>query len=121
TVMHVPFGPDAAQPSDIQADLLRQCRAVMAVGDAFRDYLLRYGGIDARVFSPPVYGDPSLVFGRFDNEFVTLINPCVEKGVDVLIALAAARPDVAFAAVPTWGADEALIARLAALPNVTIL
>jgi len=52
---------------------------------------------------------------------VTMINPCELKGVSIFIALAQAFPDVEFAAVPTWGADQDLVDRLRAMPNVHIL
>ncbi|MBM3777290.1 MAG: glycosyltransferase family 4 protein [Acidimicrobiia bacterium] len=121
TVMHMPFGPDAARPSAQQAALVRRCHAVMAVGQ-LPAYLREHGGVEAAGFAPPVYGPgPFPLLGRWDGEFVTLVNPCVEKGVGILTGLAAARPDIAFAVVPTWGADAGLLAELAAIPNVCIL
>ena len=35
------------------------------------------------------------------------MNPCAVKGISILLALADAMPDVAFAAVPTWGTNAA--------------
>ena len=52
---------------------------------------------------------------------VTMINPCREKGIDIFLALAERFPQVAFAAVPTWGADAEVHRRLRALPNVEVL
>ncbi len=43
------------------------------------------------------------------------------KGISIFLALADAFPEVRFAAVPTWGADAADRAALAARPNVTVL
>jgi surfactin synthase thioesterase subunit len=59
--------------------------------------------------------------GRFSNEFVTMVNPCAVKGISIFLALADAMPDVAFAAVPTWGTNEQDRAALAARPNVRLL
>src|SRR5437763_1441439 len=59
--------------------------------------------------------------GRFENEFVTLVNPCAVKGISIFLALADAFPDVKFAAVPTWGTNEADRAALASRANVTVL
>ena len=52
--------------------------------------------------------------GRFENRFVSMVNPCAVKGISIFLALAERFPDVEFAAVPTWGttaADLALYAR----------
>ena len=43
------------------------------------------------------------------------------KGISIFLALADAFPEVRFAAVPTWGADAADRAALAARPNITVL
>ncbi len=63
--------------------------------------------------------------GPFDGPpergFVTMINPCLIKGLPIFLALAAAFPDVPFAAVPTWGADDEVLGALAARKNVRLL
>jgi len=61
------------------------------------------------------------VLGRFENEFVTFVNPCAVKGIAIFLALAAAFPDTRFAAVPTWGTNREDTAALRALPNITLL
>ena len=86
------------------------------------DYIRRHSGIDA-VHVPISLMDPGPwpALGRFDNEFVTLVNPCAVKGIDIFLALADAVPDVAFAAVPTWGTNARDRAALEARPNVRLL
>jgi hypothetical protein len=59
--------------------------------------------------------------GRFDNEFVTFVNPCAVKGIAIFLALADAFPGTAFAAVPTWGTNRQDRAALGARPNVRLL
>ncbi len=59
--------------------------------------------------------------GRFDNQFVTLVNPCAVKGMAIFLALADAFPEVAFAAVPTWGTNQQDRAALAARGNIRLL
>jgi glycosyltransferase involved in cell wall biosynthesis len=49
-----------------------------------------------------------------------MINPCIEKGLPIFLALAEAFPEVGFAAVPTWGADDAVLESLERAPNVAI-
>jgi surfactin synthase thioesterase subunit/glycosyltransferase involved in cell wall biosynthesis len=118
----VPFGPDCAFPSEAKTDRLRAADRVVGVSQYVADYFRRYAGIDAvhvpiSLVEPEEWPD----LGRFDNEFVTLVNPCAVKGIDIFLALADAFPDVAFAAVPTWGTNERDRAALAARPNVRLL
>ena len=88
---------------------------------AIRSYY-DHGGLDARHFPLPIYGSgPFPVLGRYERGSVTLINPCVEKGLPIFLALAAANPRVGFAAVPTWGADAEVLRTLSSAPNVEIL
>jgi glycosyltransferase involved in cell wall biosynthesis len=85
-------------------------------------YIHDHGGLDAHLLTMPVYGaGPFPDLSGFDSGFVTMINPCELKGVSIFMGLVHEFPSVDFAAVPTWGADPALIARLQALPNVRLL
>jgi surfactin synthase thioesterase subunit len=59
--------------------------------------------------------------GRFDNEFVTMVNPSAVKGIAIFLALAEAFPTVRFAAVPMWGTTAEDRRALAARQNVTLL
>lgn len=118
----LPFGPDSAFPSEAQTARLRRAHLVVGVSEYVADYVRRYGGAHAvHVPISLMPGGPSPDFGRFENEFVTLINPCAVKGIAIFLALADALPQFQFAAVPTWGADEADLIELRARPNVTIL
>jgi surfactin synthase thioesterase subunit/glycosyltransferase involved in cell wall biosynthesis len=118
----LPFGPDCAFPNEAQTARIRQADAVVGVSQYAADYVLRHAGIDA-VHVPislmPCELWPDL--GRFDNEFVAMVNPCAVKGIAIFLALADAFPAVRFAAIPTWGADAADRSALAARPNVTVL
>jgi surfactin synthase thioesterase subunit len=118
----VPFGPDCAFPSEAKTERLRAASRVVGVSTYVADYFRRYGGIDA-VHVPISLMEPEQwpELGRFDNEFVTLVNPCAVKGIDIFLALADAFPSVAFAAVPTWGTNARDRAALAARPNVRVL
>jgi glycosyltransferase involved in cell wall biosynthesis len=74
------------------------------------------------VHYPDVFGDfPFPMLGRLENPYVTMINPCPWKGSSIFKALAKRRPDVRFAAVPTWGATPALMEELKTFSNVTLL
>ncbi|HEV7857550.1 MAG TPA: glycosyltransferase family 4 protein [Pyrinomonadaceae bacterium] len=122
TNMHLPFGPLSSRPSAKQARLIEKTRAVIVVSEYGQRYLQEYGGRAAKVLRFPVYGEgPFPLLARFDEGFVTMVNPCAMKGVALFLDLAKAFPQTAFAAVPTWGADEAVLRSLRALPNVQLL
>ena len=85
-------------------------------------YVRQWGGLDA---SPcPDLADGlrhAGDVGSFDNPFVTMVNPCAVKGIDIFVALAARLPHLQFAAVPTWGTNAQDLAALRSRPNITLL
>jgi len=118
----LPFGPDSAFPGTAKTEVLRQADAVAGVSQYVADYIRRWSGIPAvhvpiSLLDPPPYPD----VGRFENQFVMLVNPCAVKGISIFLDLAGRLPHVRFAAVPTWGTNQADRAALAGLPNVTLL
>ena len=121
THFHLPFGPEAERHDARQHDRLRRARGVVAVSDYSRAYLREHGGIEASVLHFPVFGAGPFPECAPDAGFVAMINPCDAKGLPIFLALAARFPGTAFAAVPTWGGDPAVIEALARLPNVTLL
>ena len=118
----LPFGPDSSFPSAAKAAALRRTDGAVAVSEYVADYTRRWGEMDA-VHVPISLLDPGEYpcVGRFDNRFVTMVNPCAVKGISVFLALAQRLPAVQFAAVPTWGTTAADLASLRRLPNVSIL
>jgi surfactin synthase thioesterase subunit len=96
--------------------------AVVTVSRYVADYVRRWSGIEALALPISLLEPgPWPVLGRFENEFVTMVNPCAVKGISIFLALADALPGVRFAAVPTWGTTGADLAELRRRPNVTIL
>ena len=118
----VPFGPDCAFPSEAKTERIRACDAVVGVSRYVADYIRRFGGIDA-VHVPISLMEPEEwpLLGRFENEFVTLVNPCAVKGISIFLKLADRFPHLRFAAVPTWGTNPDDYAALQARPNIEIL
>jgi surfactin synthase thioesterase subunit/glycosyltransferase involved in cell wall biosynthesis len=117
-----PFGPDCAFPSAAKTEVLRQADAVVGVSRYVADYIRKWSGIPAvyvpiSLLDPPPYPD----LGRFENEFVTLVNPCAVKGISIFLELADRMPQVRFAGVPTWGTTQQDRAALARRANVTLL
>lgn len=118
----LPFGPWSFFSSSVRAKLLEQTTAIVAVGHFVAEYIRRWSGLEATVIHWPAYGSgpfPSL--GSFDNDFVTMVNPCAVKGLNIFLALAQSLPDVKFAAVPTWGTTAEDKAALEEVPNITLL
>src|ERR1039458_3090763 len=118
----LPFGPDSGLPSEFQTEALRQADGVVAVSEYVAQYARQWGGVEAihvpiSLLDPG--GHPDL--GRFDNRFVSMVNPCAVKGISIFLALAERFPAVALAAVPTWGTTAADFTALRKLPNVSIL
>jgi surfactin synthase thioesterase subunit/glycosyltransferase involved in cell wall biosynthesis len=118
----LPFGPDSAFPSQEKTQTLRRVHGMVGVSRYVAEYIRRYSGIEA-VALPISFmgGGPFPDVGRFENEFITMVNPCVVKGIDLFVALADALPDLKFAAVPTWGTCAEDFAKLRVRPNITIL
>src|SRR5271157_117062 len=118
----LPFGPDCAFPGELKTGRIRAADGVVGVSRYVADYIRKHAGIDA------VHVPISLMeredwpeIGRFDNQFVTLVNPCAVKGIDIFLALADAFPKTAFAAVPMWGTNQRDQAALRARANVTLI
>ena len=103
----VPFGPDCAFPSEVKTERIRACDAVVGVSNYVANYIRKYAAIDAvhvpiSLMEPEEWRD----LGRFENQFVTFVNPCAVKGISIFLGLADAFPQTAFAAVPTWGTNQ---------------
>ena len=137
TVHSLSFGPFAMKPSLAITKAIRRSRKIIApsehVAKYIRDYLLserdKLDGSAAAalkpevsVFYPNVFGSgPYPRLGHPTNPFITMINPCPWKGSSILINLARSRPDLQFAAVPTWGATPDFLVTLAQISNLTLL
>jgi surfactin synthase thioesterase subunit/glycosyltransferase involved in cell wall biosynthesis len=118
----VPFGPDSSSPNRPKTELLRAADTVVGVSDYVASYIREYSDIPAvhvpiSLMEPGDYHD----VGRFDSPFVTMVNPCAVKGIDIFVALADRLPDLRFAAVPTWGTNSYDLDLLGARPNITLL
>jgi len=118
----LPFGSDGAFLSEAKTEILRRADAVVGVSQYVADYIRRHAGIDA-VHVPISLLEPGPwePLGNFENEFVTLVNPCAVKGISIFLALATRMPQVGFAAVPMWGTNEADRRALEQHANITLL
>ncbi len=122
TIFALPFGPHSIKPSETVAAAIRRAVKIVAVSRFAQQYIKEHLCKDATVLYPSGFGHlPLPALGRFSNRFVTMINPCPWKGSSIFLRLTRRRPDVAFAAVPSWGTMPRMLEELRRLPNVTIL
>jgi len=122
TNMHLPFGPMTNQASQERTELMKKARGIIVPSRYMKEYIQRHSGLETTPIPFPAYGrGPFPNLARHNAGFVTMINPCPVKGLAIFIALAGKFPQVEFAAVPTWGADEAVLRALKELPNVQLL
>jgi hypothetical protein len=122
TPQFFPFGPASWNPEPEGAEMAARSAGAVVLGRHMQGYVEMYAGCRAEIIHPPIYGaGPFRECGSFDNEFVTIINPCAVKGISIFLALAERFPNVAFAALPGWGTTTADRQALEALSNVTLL
>lgn len=122
TPQFFPFGPESWNPDEAATGLVRQARAVIAIGEHMAGYIRSHTGREARVIHPPIYGSPPYPqFGRIGAGFVLMINPCLVKGLPVFLDLARAFPDVEFAALNGWGTTAADREAIAGCANARLL
>lgn len=118
----LPFGPESYECHDEHFALLRQTAGIVASSHYLKDYLLKWGRLEATVFPFPVHGPgPFAHYANFDAGFITMINPSEIKGLSIFIELAKHFPDLPFAAVPTWATTAKNLRLLEEMPNMTIL
>jgi amino acid adenylation domain-containing protein/non-ribosomal peptide synthase protein (TIGR01720 family) len=121
TTQMLPSGPASFFPSASKRELLGRCAGVIAVSRYVQQYLHRYADIESAVLPIPAYGDGPFPNLAAQSGYITMVNPCKVKGIDIFLELAAKLPDLAFAAVPTWGTTAADLASLRTYKNVCIL
>ncbi len=112
TIMQLPFGPLSVDQCETQTALMRDAPAIIVISNFMQSYIRDHGGMESHLMHLPVYGPgPFPNVARHDAGFVTMINPCPYKGVAIFQALASEFPQVPFAAVPTWGANDQVLQR----------
>jgi surfactin synthase thioesterase subunit/glycosyltransferase involved in cell wall biosynthesis len=118
----LPFGPDASTKNAERTARLGRADAVVGVSHYVAEYCRTYANLDA-VHVPISLSDnpnPPEV-GRFENPYITLVNPSGVKGLPVLLGLADAFPKLVFAAVPSWGTTAEDLEAMKQRGNITLL
>jgi glycosyltransferase involved in cell wall biosynthesis len=122
TPQFFPFGPESWNPDPKAAALVREARAIVAIGTHVAGYIEQHLGVAAQVVHPPMYGQPPYpLFRNFDDGWLLMINPCAVKGLPIFLDLARRFPQLKFAALAGWGTTSADRQEMAALPNVLLL
>ncbi len=119
----VPFGPDSSMVSAAKTEMLKRADLVVGVSHYVAGYVREWSGIDA-IHVPISLLEPHTEYpllGRFENEFVSMVNPCAVKGISIFLELAERMPDVRFAAIPTWGTQADELDAMRSLKNITLL
>ena len=97
----LPFGPDGAFPSREKTEMLQHADGIVGVSNYVARYIREHSGLEAThvPIALPEPGPHPLV-GRFDNEFVTLADPCAVKGIAIFLELARLMPHLALPVYP---------------------
>jgi glycosyltransferase involved in cell wall biosynthesis len=101
---------------------MERARAIVVISRFEQDYIQTHSPLTPILLHLPVYGQgPFPDLSNPTAGFVTIINPCDLKGLPIFVELTRRFPDIAFAAVPTWGSSDTVLKALQGLPNVAIL
>ena len=122
TPQFFPFGPESWNPDPTAARLVRQARAIVAIGHHMAGYIRQHLGVEPAVIHPPMYGSPPYPqFGDFEAGDLLMINPCAVKGLPIFLELARCLPQLPFAALAGWGTTSANRRAMAELPNMRVI
>jgi len=119
----VPFGPDSSMVSSTKTEMLKRADGVVGVSHYVANYVREWSGLDA-VHVPISLLDPGREYpnlGRWDNPYVTMVNPCAVKGLSIFLQIADLMPEVQFAGVPLWGTQAAEVEELRKRPNIHLI
>lgn len=124
TTSFLPFGPGACLEHREGSAFLRRTAAVVTVSRYLQQYVRRWGGMPATYLPilPMTLGrGPFPCLASFENDYVTMVNPCAIKGIFIFLGLAERLPQTRFAAVPTWGTTSEEIDLLKRRTNITLI
>jgi hypothetical protein len=119
--LDLPFGPFAIFPDSAATSALVDTHRIFCPSRYMAQYIRTWSGLHAQPLDLPVYSSPALPRPMHDPPFITHINPCDIKGIDILCALALKHPAWQFAAVPGWGTTRVDMCRIQSIPNIHLL
>ncbi len=118
----LPFGSYSFYPDPQKTSILKKVDALIVNSQFLCDYVRQWIDIKVIPVYLPAYGNPPFPnLGNFESGFITLVNPCLFKGISIFTALAAKLSDFEFAAVPTWGTTDQDRVLLEGISNISLL
>jgi glycosyltransferase involved in cell wall biosynthesis len=117
----LPTGPSAIVHDEVALRAMSKTHSVLCASRYMAEYIRKWCRLDADPLEMPVYGSPPFSDMSGQGRYITMVNPCGIKGIDVFLELAKRHPQWSFAAVPTWGTTDQDLARLRKLANVAEL
>lgn len=122
TAMALPFGPAAYSHSEAGTSVLRRARAILTPSQFMKMYIKKWADLESVVMPIALFEQGQFpIFGRFDQGYLTIINPCEVEGISIFLALAEIFPQIRFAAVPGWGTTSDDLRRINLLSNISVL
>lgn len=117
----LPIGPRAILRDDSATRAMAKAHSVLCASQYMANYIKEWSGLIASPLDIPVYGAPPFPDLGGCGRFITLVNPCTIKGIDIFLELSRLHPYWQFAAVPTWGSTDQNLRQLRSHPNVVVL
>jgi glycosyltransferase involved in cell wall biosynthesis len=111
TPQFFPFGPESWNLDAEATRIIERAAGVVAIGQHMAGYIGKYSKAQAIMVHPPIYERTRV---RGGGSMVLTINPCLVKGVEIFVEIAARMPELQFGALVGWGttsADRALLSR----------
>lgn len=118
----VPFGHHSSSENPEHTARLAEADGIIGVSESVAQYAREEGGLHAIHLPISLMERTEFIAqGKFENPYITMVNPCLVKGITIFLGLAKALPHLQFAAVPMWGTTPEDLEALQLLPNMTIL
>jgi glycosyltransferase involved in cell wall biosynthesis len=118
TPQFFPFGPESWNPDAEATRIVERAAGVVAIGRHMAGYIEKHSTAKATVVHPPIYGAPGAGGG---GSLILMINPCVVKGIEIFVEVAARLPELKFGALTGWGTTAADRAMLAKHSNIELV
>lgn len=120
----LPFGPQSSFPNKHHHHFCARAKNIFVVSDYLKNYINEYSGLNSTVIKFPIMEQQAIeeipYLGNIENNFITLVNPCTLKGIDIFLYLAEIFPNHKFAAVPGWGTTKNDLNRIRKRKNITV-
>lgn len=118
TPQFFPFGPESWNPDPEATRIIERAAGVVAIGHHMAGYIAKHSKAQAVVVHPPIYEQAHVGTG---GPMVLMINPCVVKGIEIFVEIAARLPELPFGALVGWGttaADRELLGKHANIETI---